>query len=319
MVLKNGSTAFIDTSDGGNDVSLTIRPMAWADIHGDVKSRGECDGRIKGGIVTYSMNDTVTLTKDGPVAEVTLNRPDKYNALSPEVFDGLAAAGEAVRSDPGIRAVVMTGAGKNFCAGLDLGSFSSSALDNNRFRERAFALADGEIANSFQKPAYVWKEVPVPVIAAVQGVAYGGGAQIALGADIRIAAPDTRMSIMEIKWGIIPDMGLTTVLPRLARMDIAKDLILTGRIVAAEEAREIGLVTRIADDPLAAARDAAAEIAAKNPDAIRRGKTMIEETWTMAPANALRREAELQAEIIGLPNQIEAVMANMQKRAPVFK
>ncbi|MEM6662031.1 MAG: crotonase/enoyl-CoA hydratase family protein [Pseudomonadota bacterium] len=268
--------------------------------------------------MTYAMNETVTLSRDGHIAEVTLNRPEKYNALSPAVFEGLAAAGEAVRADPEIRAVVLAGAGKNFCAGLDLQSFSSGGFDRDAFRDKALNLAEGEIANPLQKPVYVWKEVQVPVIAAIQGVTYGGGTQVALGADFRIAAPDTRMSVMEIKWGLIPDMGLTTVLPRLTRMDVAKDLILTGRVVGAEEARDLGLITRIADDPLAAAREAAADIAARSPDAIRGGKALIEETWSASPADALRREAELQVEIMGQPNQIEAVMANMQKRAPNF-
>lgn len=267
----------------------------------------------------YELNETVTLTRDGHIAEVTLNRPDKYNALSPDVFQGLAAAGEEIRGDSAIRAVILSGAGKNFCAGLDLDSFSKGGLDADRFRDRALNLPEGEIANPFQKPAYVWKQIEVPVIAALHGVAYGGGTQIALGADIRIAAPDTRMSVMEIKWGLIPDMALTTILPRLTRMDVAKDLIMTGRVVGAEEAQEIGLVTRIADNPMAAAREAAEAIIARNPDAVRRGKTLIEQTWSMEPADALRREAELQAEIMGQPNQIEAVMANMQKRAPVFK
>ena len=265
------------------------------------------------------MGERVSISIADHVAEVTMTRPDKYNALDPAMFEELAAAGESLKGNADVRAVVLAGEGKHFCSGLDLASMQGSLSSNADFADSALAPAEGEIANRFQKPSFVWKEVEVPVIAAVQGVAFGGGCQIALGADIRIAGPDLRMSVMEIKWGLIPDMGITQALPRLVRMDVAKDLVLTGRIVEAEEALRLGLVTRIADDPLAAARAAALEIAGKNPDAIRRDKKLLEEAWVAAPADGLRLEAMLQAEVIGKPNQMEAVMAEMQKRKPEFK
>lgn len=159
----------------------------------------------------------------------------------------------------------------------------------------------------------------MPVIAALHGVAYGGGCQIALGADIRIAAPDARLSIMEIKWGLIPDMGLMAALPRLVRMDVAKDLVFSGRVVGAEEALALGLITRIAADPLAAAQEEAQKIAQRSPDAIRAAKALLEQGWNEPPGRALRLEAELQAAVIGMPNQVEAVRANLEKRAPDFR
>lgn len=253
------------------------------------------------------------------VAEVTMTRGDKSNALDPAMFEALTEAGEALRGNADVRAVVLAGEGKHFCAGLDLMSFQNSLSSDGSFAENALNPGEGEVANRFQKPVYIWQELEVPVIAALQGVAFGGGCQIALAADIRIAAPDARLSVMEIKWGLIPDMALTQSLPRLVRMDVAKELVLTGRIVEAEEAARLGLVTRIADDPLAEARELAALIAGKSPDAIRRGKILLEKAWNAEPAVGLHLEAELQAEILGTPNQIEAVMANMQKRKPAFK
>ncbi len=263
--------------------------------------------------------DRVRITVADHVAEVALIRSDKSNALDNDMFAAIGEAGDAVKADSSIRAVVLHGEGKHFCAGLDLSRFDGGdSSSNEAFRKRAFALADGEVANHSQKTSYIWKEVGVPVIAALQGVAFGGGCQIALGADIRIAAPGTRMSVMEIKWGLIPDMGITATLPRLVRMDVAKDLIFTGRIVGAEEAQSMGLITRIEEDPLAAARETAAYIATRNPDAIRRGKTLIEDSWLAPAADGLRMEAELQADIIGMPNQKEAVAAEMEKRKPNF-
>ncbi|RMF17459.1 MAG: crotonase/enoyl-CoA hydratase family protein, partial [Candidatus Dadabacteria bacterium] len=173
--------------------------------------------------------------------------------------------------------------------------------------------------NMFQRPGYDWKRLPVPVIAAIHGHCYGGGLQIALGADIRIAAPDTQMSVMEIKWGLIPDMSGTQTLRDLVRIDVAKELTFTGRIVEAEEAAQLGLVTRVAEDPKAAAMELAQTIASKSPDAIRAGKRLFNAVWHGSDVDGLALEAELQQTLIGSANQMEAVMANMQKRAPKFR
>ncbi len=263
------------------------------------------------------MSDSVLIKREGAIAEVWINRPDKHNAVDMSVFEGLAKAGEELRADPSVRAIILTGSGDNFCSGIDISLFTSgmSPADLNK---KIMEFGDGEVANTFQKPAYIWQEIEVPVIAALQGVVYGAGAQIALGADFRLAAPNTRMSVMEIKWGLIPDMSITRTLPRLVRSDVAKDLIFTGRVVEAREAAEIGLITRIVDDPLSEARAMAELILTKNPDAIRRGKRLINDSWTGDPADTLKLEAHLQTELIASSNQLEAVFANMQKRPPKF-
>lgn len=264
------------------------------------------------------MGERVKVTIVDNVAEVAMTRADKFNALDPAMFEEITQAGQTLKGNRDVRAVVFYGEGKNFCAGLDLSSFQGSLSDSGSFVKRVLTVEDGEIANEFQKPAHVWRELGVPVITALQGVAFGGGCQIALGADMRVAAPDTRLSVMEIKWGLIPDMSITQTLPRLVRMDVAMDLVLTGRIVEAAEAYQLGLVTRIADDPLAVARDMARQIAERSPDATRRNKILLSRAWNAEARDGLRLEAELQAEILGKPNQMEAVMANLQKRKPVF-
>ncbi|MDK9696877.1 MAG: crotonase/enoyl-CoA hydratase family protein [Siculibacillus sp.] len=256
----------------------------------------------------------VEVTVTDRVAEVALARADKKNALDTAMFEELAAAGEALKRDPGVRAVVLTGRGDDFCAGLDLAMFSTVAADLDGLAARLFDLPPGEIANVFQKPSWVWQELEIPVIAALRGVAFGGGLQIALGADIRLAAPDTRLSVMEIRWGLLPDMGITQALRRLTRIDLAKELLLTGRTVAAEEAREIGLITRIVDDPLAAAHALARDIAAKSPDVTRRVKALLDGAWFAEPAAGLRLEAELQHRVIGRPAQLETVAAALARR-----
>ena len=262
--------------------------------------------------------ELVQVTIEDSVALVTLNRPNKVNALSLEMFDALTEIGCSIRENKSIRAVVLTGAGGNFSAGIDIGSLGAEIANNDNFARNALALTEGEIANKYQKPAYVWREIDIPVIAALEGVAFGGGCQIALAADIRLAAPDVRMSVMEIKWGLIPDMSLSTTLPHLVRKDVAMELTLSGRIVEAEEAAALGLVSRVTDTPLDDALAMAHNIANRSPDAIRRSKALLRPVCSLEDAKLLRREAELQSEIIGMPNQEEAVWANLQGRKPRF-
>jgi enoyl-CoA hydratase/carnithine racemase len=241
------------------------------------------------------------------IADVRLTRADKHNGLDYPMFEAINDAITEVAADPTVRAVVLSGEGKSFCAGLD---FLAVMAAGKPISEQ-FAKQEGEIANAFQRVAYGWQQLEVPVIAALQGNCLGGGAQIALAADIRFAAPDLRLSILEIKWGLIPDMGLTQSLPRLIGADRAKELTWTGRKLDAEEAKELGLVTDIADDPYAAAQALAAEIATKSPDAIRRGKRLLEQTWNGPPAESLALEEKLQRELLGSPNQLKAVQAGM--------
>lgn len=262
------------------------------------------------------MRDHVTLTIAGHVAEVTLNRPDKKNALSLDMLDALAATGAALKDNAEVRAVVICGAGGVFSAGIDLSLLHSFATRLEDLRAEILTPPPGESANRFQKPVTVWQELDVPVIAALEGVCFGAAMQLALAADFRVATPDTRLSVMEGKWGLIPDMGITRSLPRLTRPDIAKELIMTARVLDAEEALSLGLVTRLAADPLSAARAMATDLAARSPQAVQGAKRLIEAAYDTPEALAL--EARLQAEIIGSPNQIEAVMAAMQNRTPKF-
>ena len=268
------------------------------------------------------MADLVTIDIQGGVADVRLNRVDKYNALSPDMFKAIIEAGESLADNPAVRVVVLSGNGRGFCAGLDMGSFQGMAGGNaggNAGGGTATLLnRDERPENHAQRPAYVWKRLPMPVIAAIHGVAFGGGCQIALGADIRFAAPDAKISVMEIKWGLVPDMSLTQTLRDLVPLDVAKELTFTGRILSGVEAKALGLVTHVVDDPLAAARALAEEIAGKSPDAIRAGKKLLEESWHADARTGLHLESKLQTALIGSNNQVEAVKANFENRAPVF-
>jgi enoyl-CoA hydratase/carnithine racemase len=219
---------------------------------------------------------------------------------------------------------VLSGNGRGFCAGLDMASFQSMTRRDEGGKRGEKAVSpllqrDDRPENFAQRPALVWRRVPVPVIAALHGVAYGGGCQIALGADLRIAAPDLRMSILEIKWGLIPDMSITQTLRDLVPLDVAKELTFTGRILDGETARALGLVTRVAENPLDHALSLAEEIASKSPDAIRAGKRLFDEAWHADARTGLELEARLQTELIGSRNQIEAIQANFEKREPVFE
>lgn len=252
---------------------------------------------------------------DNGVATATMVRADKHNALDQAMFEGLMNAAEQLASDRSVRAVVLHGEGRSFCSGLDVASFMGGEGGTGVL----FARDDDGPANFAQRVTYDWSLVPAPVIAAIHGNCFGGGLQIALGADIRIAAPDAKLSIMEIKWGLVPDMAITQTLPRLVSIDVAKELTFSGRIVSGSEGFELGLVTRTAEDPLSAALALADEIAQKSPDAVRAAKRLYDETWASNdPAAALMRESVLQTGLIGKPNQIAAVQAGISGEKPVF-
>jgi enoyl-CoA hydratase/carnithine racemase len=248
------------------------------------------------------------------VATVTLSRPDKHNALDQAMFEAIVAAAEQVATTPGVRAVVLHGAGPSFCSGLDLGSLMSAEDGLAGVVEEL----GGEVPNRFQRVAYDWIALPVPVVAAVHGNCLGGGLQIALAADIRIATPDARLSVMEVKWGLVPDMSLTQTLPRLVGIDVAKELTFTGRVFGGEEALALGVVTRVTGDPLAAAQELAAEIAGRSPDAVRGAKRLLDHAWNRPPAEGLALEAEIQRRLIGSPNQLAAVTAGLTKQPGQF-
>jgi enoyl-CoA hydratase/carnithine racemase len=263
------------------------------------------------------MDERVRVTVADGIAEVTLNRPDKLNAWDDAMFDAVSAAGLRLKGEPELRAVILAGAGRGFSAGLDTAAFAEGPARIEEMRAALAVPVHGSAANRFQHPCTVWAEVPVPVIAALHGPVLGAGLQLALGADIRLAAPSAKLSLMEARWGLIPDMGASRVLPRLMPADRALELMLTARVIEAPEAEALGLVTRLADEPLTEARDLARALCGRNPAAVRAIKALVGGTWPGAEA-ALALEARLQAPILGSPDQIEAVMAEMQRRPHRF-
>jgi len=262
------------------------------------------------------MADRISVRIEAGVADVRLARPEKLNAVDGEMFEALVATGERLASDRSLRAVVLSGEGRGFCAGIDLASLRGAAGASAR---DLFARRAGSPANLAQRAAWVWTEVPVPVIAAVHGVAFGAGLQIALAADLRLVAPDAQLSVMEIRWGLIPDMSGSQTLRRLVRLDVAKELAFTGRIVSGTEAVALGLATRACDDPLAHALELAREIAAREPNAVRAGKRLFDAAGVVDLETGLRLEEDLQRGLLGRPNQIEALRAHVEKRAPRFQ
>jgi enoyl-CoA hydratase/carnithine racemase len=259
---------------------------------------------------------TVTIT-DG-VADVRLNRPEKRNALDVAMFTGLVMAGERLKTDPGVRAVVLSGEGPDFCAGLDFGSFQAMRDGQRLTLQAELPVAAGPAQATGQRAAYVWAEIPVPVIAAVTGNALGGGLQIALGADIRIVAPEARLSVLEIRWGLIPDMTGSQLLPELVGRDVAKELTFSGRVVSGAEAVALGLATRTDPDPRQAAFELARAVAARSPHAVRAAKRLLDLAGRVDLKAGFAAEQEEIGLLIGSPNQVEAVTAEFEKRPPRF-
>lgn len=260
----------------------------------------------------------VTTEIENHVATVTMTRPDKMNALDPEMIEGLIGAAEALAGRDEVRAVVLHGEGRGFCAGLDLMSFATLAGTNPEEVIMPRTHGAGGRSNLYQHVALCWRELPVPVIAALHGICIGGGLQIALGADIRIAGPDLKMGVMEMKWGLVPDMGGMVLMPETVRGDVIRRLTYTNETFGADQARDWGFVTEVADDPLARAQALAAEIAGKSPSAIRAAKALIGVAYAEEAEAVLLAESRAQADLVGRPHQLEAVAAGMQKRAAKF-
>lgn len=264
------------------------------------------------------MSDRVAIQLDSEgVADVRLNRAEKMNAIDSAMIEGILAAQDRLRAEPRLRAVVLHGDGRAFCAGLDVSRFGSMASGGSG---RSYTLAERThgIANAPQQTAWGWRDLAVPVIAAVHGVAFGGGLQIALGADIRCVTPDVKLSVMEIKWGLVPDMAGIALLRELVRGDVARELTYSGRIIDGNEAVRLGLATWVGADPLAHARDMARNIARRNPDAIRAAKRLLNGSSDADAATLLASESREQDRLMASPNQIEAVRAESEQRPPAF-
>lgn len=271
------------------------------------------------------MSDVVTFTVVDGVADVRLNRPEAMNAFNDELFEGLIQVGQALRSDRMVRAVLLSGEGRGFCAGLDKSSFaaqtSGTALlptnsdgDPQRWGDLG---VEGLRLGRGQKAVWVWRLIEVPVIAAIHGFAIGAGLQLALGADLRYATPTAKFAVGEINWGLVPDMGGTQLLPPLVGLDHARDLIYSGRTITGDEALRLGLVTALVDEPLTAAKDWARHVATRNPQAIRNAKALSALAQPVDP-NALVAERQAMWSTVGSPNQVEAVRANLERRTPKF-
>ena len=261
------------------------------------------------------MSDRVEITVNDHVAEVMLNRPDKFNALDVDMFRALDRAARSIADDSSVRAVVMHGAGDNFCAGIDIGALQGSG---EQVAKTLLAPVEDSPANLAQRAAYAWRELEIPVICALQGVTFGGGLQIAMGADLRYAAANTRLSVMDSKWGLIPDMAFSTTLRHIVPPDRAKELAWTARIFDAEEALRLGVITAIENDPLDAARQMAGIIRDRSPEAIRGVKRLVNAAWSLNEDDSLALEAMLQGALLGSESQVEAVRATLEKRRPDF-
>lgn len=257
------------------------------------------------------MNDRVTITVEDGIADVRLNRADKMNAIDPAMFEGIGAAIDALAGRIDVRCVVLSGEGRSFCAGLDMASMQAGGSGTSRERNDQGSILP-------QHVTWGWRTLPMPVIAAVHGVAFGGGFQIMSGADIRIAAPTARFAIRETYWGLVPDMAGFPIWRGLVRDDVLRELVYTAREFDAAEALAHGFVTRLAEDPHAEAMTLARAIAARNPHAIRGAKRLCTMAHDADPRAMLVAETDEQMKVIGQPNMMEAVAAHMAKREAVF-
>ena len=264
----------------------------------------------------------VSVTYENHIAHVRLTRADKMNAVDQDMITAVIDAGNEVAASDA-RAVIVSGEGKAFCAGIDISGLSGMIGKDpaELLMPRTHgAAADGQnTTNQWQEFAMVWSRMDIPVIAAVHGVCFGAGIQLALGADIRIASADAKFAVMEMKWGIVPDMGGMVLLPRLVRSDVLRRMTYTAEPVGAEQAERWGLVTEIADNPLAAAQALAETIAGKSPSAIRAAKRLIGVAETADATSVLHAESREQVDLMGKPHQMEVVAAAFGKRAAVFK
>lgn len=260
---------------------------------------------------------TITMLEDG-IADVRMVRTEKMNALDAAQWAALVDTIDELKTMAGLRVVILSGEGRAFCAGLDLSSLQADRDPGASSAGGSLADRTKGIANNAQYAAWGWRELPVPVIAAVHGVAFGAGSQIMAGADIRIVHPDTRIAIMEMKWGLVPDVGGMPLWRTQVADDVLRELIYTNREFSGTEAKELGFATHVSDDPHAKALELARIIANKNPHAVRGAKRLCNLLATASDAELLQAESDEQLKVIRTPNQMESVMAEMQKRKPNF-
>ena len=259
--------------------------------------------------------DRVSVTTEDKLARVTLDRAGKHNGLDRDMMKALVQTAHWLRRQKDLRAVVVHGAGESFCAGLDFPAMTRRPLRllGDFFK---FGVRD---TNLFQKVCWCWRELPMPVLAVLHGRCYGGGLQIALAADFRFSTPDCEFSIMEIKWGLVPDMTGSVTLRELARIDAVKELAMTGRVFSGSQALQLGLVSHVMDDPMAGAEQLAGELLGRSPDAVSACKRLFQDAWAATPQQAFDLESRLQFRLLTGANQREAMKANFDKRPPDFR
>ncbi|HEX5661461.1 MAG TPA: crotonase/enoyl-CoA hydratase family protein [Polyangiales bacterium] len=247
-------------------------------------------------------------------ASLVLTRADKHNGVDPPMLRGVLAAQRMLKKRRDVRVVILRGEGPSFCAGIDAKQFFTPSLATAAFMSQLW----WPVRNWFQSWSIGFRSLGVPVIAAIHGNCFGAGIQLALGADIRFATPDARISIMEARLGLVPDMGGPTLLRELVPLDVAKELTFTGRIVSGQEALALGLVTHVADDPVAAAHTLADEIIARSPDSVAAGKFLLQNAWGADEPRALALERRYQRRVLGRDNQRRALASAQSKDAPPF-
>ncbi len=264
------------------------------------------------------MNRRILVDIENHVAHIRINRPEKMNAVDSALLEQLIEAGDALRKDPTVRAGVISGDGRGFCAGLDTDNFANIA--SGQAAKADLITRTHDIANTPQHAVLQWRTFPVPVIAAIHGFAFGAGFQLALGADIRYVHPTAKLCIAEINWGLIPDMAGMLILRNLVRPDIAAELVYGGRIFSGTESLEYGIATQLSESPIEKALQLASTIAQKNPQAIRAAKKIFSlDVDTTLPQKILLAESVEQAALIGSANQIEAINAARENRYANFK
>lgn len=263
------------------------------------------------------MSERVRTDIEGPIARVTLTRADAHNGVDQLMMDGVIDAAETLAGERSVRAVILSGEGPSFCAGIDVKAFFGKGM--NLDLAKLYARLYSPVRNKFQQFSMAWRDLPVPVIAVVHGNCFGAGIQLALGADFRIVRPDAKLSVMESKWGLVPDMGGAALLRELVGADRARLLTYTGRVVDGEQAVAMGLATEAAEDPMAAAEALAAEIANRSPDAVAAGKLLLNEAWGDSEAGALAAERHRQRQLMGRANQRVAVARNTGKPDTPYK
>lgn len=251
---------------------------------------------------------------EGPIAHVWLNRPDKLNGITFELLDGLTAAADRIEADANVRAVLLEGRGTSFCAGLDFGE----VMTNKKRVARTFLPNPFKGTNGFQQPLWAWRQLSVPVIAVTRGHVFGGGIQLALAADFRFTTPDCQWSVLEAKWGLVPDMSGTIALSELTNADLAKRLVMTGEVFSGEQAVEYGIASGVADDPTKPALELVDQLLTRSPDAVAASKKLLNETRRSRPRRAFRLERRLQAAMFKAPNTAAARKAGMTKSDPEF-